>query len=169
MVEPLPPPLNVELADEEQMAHDQGAHEAQLQLAWHDALDWAKRGDRQSLIEMLRSENSLQDDKDVRDYLAAFLEGKEKRPRGKPVCRPKYTFALDKGGKVAWVDRRDIERLEIRKWVTDNKKSFSVEFDLLEAAAKHFGLDHKSEEVIHSIENIVGRSSKAWSRSRSST
>lgn len=162
-----PPSFSAELTDEEQTAHDRAAHEAQLQLAWRDALDWAKRGDRRSLVTLLRSEHSLQDDIDVRDYLADVLEGKEKRTRGKPVRRPEYTFASDKGGNVAWVDKRDVERLEIRKWIADNKKLFPVKFDLLEAAAKRFGLDHESEAVIERLENMVSRSSKAWSNSRS--
>lgn len=161
-----PPPPSAELTDEEQTAHDRAAHEAQLQLAWRDALDWAKRGDRRSLVTLLRGEQQLSE-RDVLDFLADLVEGKFKWPRGKPAQRPEYTFALDKRGNVAWVDKRDIERLEIRKWVANNKKLFPVKFDLLEATAKHFGLDYESEEVIEHLANIVGRSSKAWSNSRS--
>lgn len=154
---PLPGPP---LSDEEEAARDRDAAAAQLSIAWQDALDWAKRGDRRSLVAMLRGEYSL-DDVDVRAFLADLLEEKEKRPRGKPARRPQHTFFLDAKGRVSWIDKRDSQHLTIKKWMQDNKKTCRGHRSLLEAAAKHFKMD---PDV---IENIVRRSSKARAKSRS--
>jgi hypothetical protein len=158
---PRPPMPSVPLTDEEEAAHDRAAAEAWMSIAWQDALDWAKRGDRRSLAAMLRGEHSLPDDGDTRAFLADVLEGKEKRPRGKPARRPQNTFFADAKGKVSWIDKRDSQRLTIKKWLHDNKKAHRTHGALLDAAAKHFKME---AEV---IENIVRRSSKSWARSRS--
>jgi hypothetical protein len=159
MKAPLPPPPQPSSDDED--AHDNtSAAEAQLTMAWQDALSWAKRGDRRSLVEMLRG-NHVLDDREVRNFLADLLENKEKRPRGKPAIRPKYTFAINASGDIAWVDERDSERLKIKKWMHDNKTAHCNHAALLEAAAKHFKMDSDR------LENIVRRSANAWKRSRS--
>ncbi|MCK1402324.1 hypothetical protein IVB45_20715 [Bradyrhizobium sp. 4] len=151
---PKPPPPSVPLSDEEEAARDRDAAAAQLSIAWQDALDWAKRGDRRSLVAMLRGEYSL-DDVDVRAFLADVLEEKERRPRGKPARRPMHTFFVDAKGRVSWIDKRDGQHFTIKKWLQENKKAHRGHSALLEAAAKHFKLD---PEV---IENIARRSSKA--------
>src|SRR4051794_38388186 len=92
---PKPPLPRAPLSDEQEAAHDQAAANAQISIAWQDALDWAKRGDRRSLAAMLRSEHSMDDDKDVRVFLADVLENKVKRPRGKPTLRPERTWGYD--------------------------------------------------------------------------
>ncbi|MDN5006152.1 hypothetical protein ACFQZO_35470 [Bradyrhizobium sp. GCM10027634] len=157
---PKPPLPSAPLSDEEQAAHDKDAAAAQISIAWQDALDWAKRGDRRSLVAMLRSEHLL-DDNDVRSFLADVLEDKEKRPRGKPARRPQHTFFVDAKGRVSWIDKRDSQHFTIKKWMQENKKAHRGHSALLEAAAKHFRLD---PEV---IENIARRSSKAQAKSRS--
>lgn len=163
MSEKLPrsPMPSAPLSDEDEIAHNQAAAEAAISIAWQDALDWAKRGDRRSLAAMLRGNHSLHDDREVRLFLADLLEGTEKRPRGKPARKPVHTFHLDAKGTVSWVDKRDSQRLAIKKWLQDNKKTYRTHAALLDAAAKHFKME---AEV---IENIVRRSSKSWVRSRS--
>ncbi|MFK4522200.1 hypothetical protein ABIF90_000181 [Bradyrhizobium japonicum] len=157
---PKPPLPSSPLSDEEEAARDWDAAAAQISIAWQDALDWAKRGDRRSLAAMLRGAHSL-DDMDVRAFLAEVLEDKEKRPRGKPSRRPQHTFFVDAKGRVSWVDTRDSQRLTIKKWMKVNKKAHRGHSALLDAAAKHLKMD---PEV---IENIVRRSSKARAKSRS--
>lgn len=156
---PIPPLPGPPLSDEQEAAHDRDAAEAQISIAWRDALDWAKRGDRRSLAAMLRGEHSL-DDMYVRAFLADVLEEKEKRPRGKPTRRPQHTFFVDAKGRVSWIDKRDSQHLTIKKWMQDNKKAHRSHKTLLEAAAKHFKMDPEL------IENIVRRSSNARAKSR---
>ncbi|MBH5369914.1 hypothetical protein [Bradyrhizobium glycinis] len=155
-----PPPQSAPLSHEEESARDNDAAAAQISIAWQEALDWAKRGDRRSLAAMLRSEHSLSDE-DVRAFLANVLEDKEKRPRGKPARRPQHTFFVDGKGRVSWIDKRDSQFLTIKKWMHDNKKAHRGHSALLEAAARHFKMD---PEV---LENIVRRSSKSRTKSRS--
>ncbi len=157
MKAPLPPPPQPSSDDED--AHGNAAAEAQISLAWQDALEWAKRGDLEPLTALLRSENSLQDDRHVRDFLADVLEGKFKRPRGKPVSRPEMTWWLDPNGQIQFVDRRDVRWLKIKKWVRDNKPVHGEK--IFEAAATHFGME------VEAVHETVRRSSKAWKRSRS--
>ncbi|MBR0796104.1 hypothetical protein JQ615_11960 [Bradyrhizobium jicamae] len=162
---PLPPPWIGFQSEEEEAAHDWAAHEAWVSLVWQDALDWAKRGDRRSLVALLRgeyiSDHSMVNDMDVRAFLADVLEGTVKRPRGKPAQRPEYTWAIAANGQPAMVDKRDARFLEIKRWLSLNKKSHPDRDSLLEAAAKHFKMD------INALEEIARRSSKAWVRSRS--
>lgn len=157
---PTPPPPSPWLSDEEETARDHDAATARVSIAWQEALDWAKRGDRRSLAAMLRGEHLLLDP-DVRTFLADVLEDKEKRPRGKPARRPQHTFFVDGKGRVSWIDKRDSQFLTIKKWMHDNKKAHRGHSALLEAAARHFKMD---PEV---LENIVRRSSKARTKSRS--
>ncbi|WP_438277974.1 hypothetical protein [Nitrobacter sp.] len=147
------------------MAHDQAAYEARVQFAWQDALEWAKRGDRRSLVALLRGEQQLSE-REVLDFLADLVEGKFKWPRGKPAQRPESTFAMDTNGKIVWVDKRDATVLEMRKWVSENRRSLGN--GVYEAAAKHFGMDSESEKVIESIATLCRRSINSRVRSRSS-
>lgn len=162
---PLPGP---DLSDEEQTAHDRAAYEAQMQFAWQDALEWAKRGDRRSLVTLLRGEQQLCE-REVLDFLADLVEGKFKWPRGKPPQRPEYTFAYT--GKpfespdrfdprcLKWVDKRDVAVLELRKWIRDNKAAHG--HDIYRAAAKKFGMTAKNAE------NLDRRSMEARKQKRS--
>ena len=138
---------------------DHDATSAGLTAAWHECLDWAQRGDSKPLAALLRGENSLQDDRHVRDFLADVLESKFKRPRGKPVQRPEKTFALDSRGKVHFIDKRDLRQIEIKKWIADHKATLGKR--VYEAAAECFEMD------IESLIVTVRRSSKARKRPRS--
>jgi hypothetical protein len=153
------PPAPGSWSDEDDQARDQDAAEAQISLAWQDALAWAQRGDLQPLAGLLRSDNSLQDNREVRNFLADLLDGKVKRPRGKPARRPKMTFAIDTRGKIQWIDRRDAERLEIARWMREHKAIHGNK--VYEVAAKHFKINEES------LRNMIRRSSNAWKRSRS--
>lgn len=167
---PKPPPPSPALSDEEEAARDRAAGAAQISIAWQDALDWAKRGDRRSLATMLRSEHSLDDEKDVRAFLADVLEKKERRSRGKPASRPDKTFHVDAAGRVSWIDKRDEINLNIRKWVKQHRASFP-NLDAAYAAAeiefKHLlprpvkQNKRSSKELGGRVANIVSRSTKS--------
>ena len=101
---PLPGPY-----DEDEDDGDDGG----LAAAWHECLEWAERGDVEHLARMLRSDASLQDDPFVRAFLADVLDGKIKRPRGKPVKRPERAWWINPDGTPAMIDIRDKRRLEI--------------------------------------------------------
>jgi hypothetical protein len=134
------------------------AIDAQIQLAWGDALHWAKRGDYELLIAQLRGNSQIA--REVRDFFADLLHNdKIKRSRGKPVKRPDKTFAFDESGQIAMVDKRDVRRLEIRKWVRENKPIHGD--NVYAKAAKQFVLHEES------VRDMVSRSSKAWKRRRS--
>lgn len=169
---PPPPATDAPLSAEEEAARDRDAAEAAISIAWQDALDWAKRGDRRSLAAMLRGERSL-NDRDVRTFLADLLENKEKRPRGKPARRPEHTFFVDAKGRVSWIDKRDELSLKIREWVKQNRTKFPDLATAYEAAEKEFKYDLKkrnkrtSREAGGRVANIVRRSSKAWKKRRS--
>jgi hypothetical protein len=131
----------------------------QLQLAWDDAVEWAKRGDSDSLIALLRSDDPV--DREVRELFASLLErGKVniKTTRGKPAKRPETTWAVVENGQPALIDARDVRRTEIRKWVRDNRKQYGDR--VYAAAAKHFKMNRES------VVDLARRSALAWKRSR---
>ncbi len=122
-----------------------------------ELIEWARRGDMHPLIAQLRGDFPL--DRNVRDFLADWLDGKIKRARGKPVRRPDKTFALDSDGRHLFIDKRDVKRLEIKRWIHENKAAHGKGVN--EAAAKHFDME------IEPLINMMRRSSGAWKRSRS--
>ena len=139
---PLPGPY-----DEDEDDGDDGG----LAAAWHECLEWAERGDVEHLARMLRSDASLQDDPFVRAFLADVLDGKIKRPRGKPVKRPERAWWINPDGTPAMIDIRDKRRLEIVRSIRDNKASH-------EAAAAHFRMH------VESVRHLVRRAKPKRSR-----
>jgi hypothetical protein len=153
MAIPTPPAPGPSTDDDE---HDSTVN---ITAAWHECLDWARRGDVTPLSDLLRGDCPLQDDWHVRTFLADVLDGKFKRPRGKPVRRPEGTFWVDAEGAVSWIDKRDLRRLEIAKWIDENKAVLGK--NVFSSAADHFAIDEES------LRTMMRRSSKAWQRSRS--
>jgi hypothetical protein len=130
---------------------DNASHEAQIQLAWEDALHWAKLGDYELLIARLRGDLPIA--AEVRAFFVDLLAGKVRRPRGKPVKRPDWAFAIDENDRIVTIDKRHARLLAIRRWVRANKTMYGK--DVLDAAAKHFNVRRET------IEHAVRRSSKA--------
>jgi hypothetical protein len=121
---------------------DDVAAEAQIDLAWRDALEWARRGDVVHLAAMLRSDITLFDNDEVRAFLADVLDGKFVRSKGKPIRRPTKTFVVDSAGRPLWADERDRERFEIAKWIHDHRSIYGKQ--IYEAAAKRFELNEET-------------------------
>lgn len=108
---------------------------------WEQQLEWAERGDLEALIASLRSAQSCSDPH-VLTFLADVLDGKIKRPRGKPVKRPNRTWWIDHKGQPQMIDERDKRRLEIKKWIRENKAAHGKR--VFEAAAKQFAMEESS-------------------------
>ncbi len=103
---------------------------------WEEQLEWAERGDLMPLIASLRSAQSCSDPH-VLTFLADVLDGKIKRPRGKPVKRPNRTWWIDSNGRPQMIDERDKRHLEIKKWIREHKATPAE-------AAKHFKMHENS-------------------------
>ena len=114
--------------------------------AWPDALEWAKRGDRRLLVELLRSDQSLPDNTELRAFLADVVELAQHSGPGKPPTRPELLLHVNAGGGVTLTNDRDIKRLEIKKWIEENRAAFGKR--VFEAAAEHFGID---ESALHNL------------------
>jgi hypothetical protein len=123
---------------------------------WEQQLEWAERGDLMPLIASLRSAQSCSDPH-VLTFLADVLDGKIKRPRGKPVKRPNRTWWIDHKGQPQMIDERDKRRLEIKKWIREHKAEHGKRVH--EAAAKQFGMEEST------LVDLVRRSMPARKRS----
>jgi hypothetical protein len=148
------------LSGKEESAHDAAALEAQMSLAWRDALEWAKKGDREHLLKMLRTESQL-NERDVLDYLAEILEKAKRSRRGHPPTRPQRTWAIVADDLPVFVDERDLPLLEKKKWLEENKHLYSSLKALNKAASERFNV------VEPTIENAKRRSRNAMAKSRS--
>ena len=135
---------------------DEDSFAGGIASTWHDALEWAERGDHEHLASLLRSDLSLNDDSFVREFLASMLL-KSPRPRGRPARRPVKNWAIDAKGQVAMVEipkKAAIPVFEVRQWVRENRAKHGKR--VTEAAAKKFNLS------VVSIENAVRRSAKGF-------
>lgn len=139
--------------------YDESGYEAQVSLAWQDALEWARKGDVQHLAKLLRSDITLLDDAEVRIFLADVLEKKHAFPRGRQVRRPEKVFGYDASGQIAMVATQHAKMLGIRKWVSENQTALGD--SVYEEAANYFNVR------IETVENAVRRSARAWNKIRS--
>lgn len=147
--------MNDDLPDSDHDFEDSG-YEAQVSLAWQDALEWACKGDVPHLAKLLRSDVTLLDNAEVRGFLADVLEKKHAFPRGRQVRRPEKTFGYDASGQIAMIATQHVQKLGIRKWVRENRAALGDR--VYDEAANHFKVR------IETIENAVRRSANAWNR-----
>jgi hypothetical protein len=143
---PLPGPYD---EDDE---HDTGL------TGWEEQLEWAERGDLMPLIASLRSAQSC-GNPNVLTFLADVLDGKIKRPRGKPVKRPNRTWWIDSNGRPQMIDERDKRRYQIARWIREHKAEHGKR--VFEAAATQFGIEENA------LVDMMRRSLKAIKKKRS--
>lgn len=136
--------------------YDESGYEAQVSLAWQDALEWARKGDVPHLARLLRSDIALLDNTEVRGFLADVLEKKHAFPRGRQERRPEKTFGYDASGQLAMIATQHTQKLGIRKWVSENRTALGDR--VYDEAANHFNVR------IESVENAVRRSANAWKK-----
>jgi hypothetical protein len=133
-----------------------------IDVAWHDALKWAQRGNFAYLSKLLRSDTPLRDDTNLRNFLADVLDGKFKRGRGTPPKRPRHIPIIDlEKGVLIKLDERDLPQHLLREWVRENRKKYG--HDIYHEAAKVF--DMTPEEA----EYLAGRSKEQRKRKRAAS
>jgi hypothetical protein len=134
-------------------AADRAAYEAQVNLAWHDALEWVRGGGEYApLVTLLRGDFPLQDIRELRDFLADVLEKKVKRGRGRPKEQFSRSWAIGDDGVPMMVNVRENTTSEIQRYLRSTKPVLGKKAAVAAAADKF-------KRIPETIENALNRES----------
>jgi hypothetical protein len=140
-------------------AHDdtdwEAEDESHVWHQWHYALEWARKGDFEPLVEWLRTDLPL-NNQEVRNWLAdGLMAGDFKKPR-KVTKRPQHVpFEMD--GRRFYIKQRDLFRFMAMRRV--------VEIQATEDAAEEDAIDKAAEEhkiKAETLKNWLRRPREHW-------